>query len=541
MRTIISFALAAVLTIMFASCTKHGETKSQFVCYYYNFTHTIKLDEDWTTSTQIYRDIECPIPINEAWTKIHDQIVAEILNDTTSYAARFDTADVQKLYEYPSVVVKDTESAEMYQQNDYISLRTRYLDNSVYGYYCHDKWYDFGSHGTEGYYYRYFCHKTGKRLSEEDLFHEWYRPMFSYYLTESIKGRPDKSWGISCDSIVPNGNFVITKSGLTYIFNQYEIGCFAIDTTICTIPLSILKECIRSEWSNLWNFDIDENSYSDLENESILYAKLGNDVINAILAMKIAVTDLVRYKRPEGKKKLAKLAEYPFSRPYPMKDIQDEKEFVKQFDLIFSDYMLEKMCHMRWQEWMRMGWRGIMHRDGEIWINEFPDGVKLKAVYDDSIPAANAELRRLEREELTLLGEQDTNCIPLACFLAKDSSILVHISCQEYVEWKSRGIFRVIPRDSALTCPSIKAKGFGREEGNAGNSTCIARDGNKIVEVWDNSYCYSKEQKEAGLIYGCQISDVGDAEIDLEKYESFSFDTAIPLTPVYLRDVAKWW
>lgn len=85
------------------------------------------------------------------------------------------------------------------------------------------------------------------------------------------------------------------------------------------------------------------------------------------------------------------------------------------------------------------------------------------------------------------------------------------------------------------------AKGLGREEGNAGNATFIARDGNTIVEVWDNSNCYSKEQEEAGLIYGCQISNVGDAEIDLEKYESFSFEEAIPLTPVYLRDVAKWW
>lgn len=73
----------------------------------------------------------------------------------------------------------------------------------------------------------------------------------------------------------------------------------------------------------------------------------------------------------------------------------------------------------------------------------------------------------------------------------------------------------MIPRDSALTCPSIMAKGLGSEEGNAGNATFIARDGSTIVEVWDNSYCYSKEQKEAGLIYGCQISDVGDAEIDL--------------------------
>ena len=533
--------LFVLLAFALVACNKTTNAP-KFVCYYYNRAVSLPATDDMPEmSSQIYRDIECPLPTNEAWTKIHDSVVAEFLNDTTSNCARFDTADLQKLYEYPAVVVKDTESTYAYRHNNYISLRTCHLDDSVYGYYCHTKWYDLGAHGSEGYYYRYFCPKTGERLKEQELFHDWFRPMFSYYLTASIKGRPDKGWGILGDSIVPNGNFIIAESGLTYVFNQYEIGCFAIDTTVCTIPLSILKECIRSEWRGLWDFNIDEDSYSDLENESILYAKLGNEVISAILEIKGAASDWFIYKKPSGKAKLAQLAEFPFFREYPMKDIQNEKEFVKQFDMIFSDYMLEKMCHMRWQEWMRMGWRGIMHWDGEIWVDEFPDGVKLKAVYDDSIPAADAELRRLELEELTLLGEQDTNCVPAACYLSKDSSILVHISCKDFVEWKNCLTVRVIPRNSNLTCPSIKAKGCGRAEGNSYNHTIIARDGNTIIEVWDNSYCYSKEQKEAGLIYGCQISDVGDAEIDLEKYESFSFDTAIPLTPVYLRDVAKWW
>lgn len=530
-----------LLALAFVACQKPAGTP-QFVCYYYNSSVSLPASDDMPEmSSQIYRDIECPLPTNEAWTKIHDFIVAEFLNDSASNCARFDTADLQKLYEYPAVVVKDTESTYAYRHNDYISLRTCHLDDSVYGFYCHTKWYDLGAHGSEGYYYRYFCPKTGERLKEQELFHDWSRQMFSYYLTTSIKGRPDKSWGILSDSIVPNGNFIITKTGLTYVFNQYEIGCFAIDTTMCTIPLSILKECIRSEWRGLWDFNIDEDSYSDLENESILYAKLGNEVISAILELKSAASDWFVYKKPSGKTKLAQLTEFPFYRQYPMKDIQDEKEFVKQFDLIFSDYTLEKMSQMRWQDWTRMGWRGIMHGDGEIWIDEFSDGVKLKAVFDDSISAVDAELQRLCQEELTLLGEQDTNCIPAACFLSKDSSLLVHLCYRGYGEWKTSRTIRVIPRGSTLKCPSVMAKGLDREEGNAGNVTYIARDGNTIVEVWDNSYCYSKEQEEAGLIYGCQISDVGNAEIDLETYDDFSYDTAIPLIPVYLRDVAKWW
>lgn len=227
-----------LLALAFVACQKPAGTP-QFVCYYYNSSVTIPASDDMPEmSSQIYRDIECPLPTNDAWTKIHDFVVAEFLNDTTSNCARFDTTDLQKLYEYPAVVVKDTESTYVYQHNDYISLRTYHLDDSIYGYYCHTKWYDLGAHGTEGYYYRYFDTRSGKPISIDDLAFDV--SAVSAYLDSCIR-QSEKAWGILVDTVKPNNNFIISDSGLTFVFNQYDIACFAADTFVCFVPCEIIE------------------------------------------------------------------------------------------------------------------------------------------------------------------------------------------------------------------------------------------------------------------------------------------------------------
>ena len=224
-----------ILVLALVACHKPTNTP-QFVCYYYNSSVSLPASDDMPEmSSQIYRDIECPLPTNEAWTKIHDHIAAEFLNNTTSNQARFDTADLQKLYEYPAVAIKDTESIYAYQHNDYISLRTYHLDDSIYGYFCHTKWYDLGAHGTEGYYYRYFDMRTGEPISIENLASDV--SSVSAYLDSHIR-QSDKAWGILVDTILPNNNFIISDRGLTFVYNQYDIACFAADTIMCFVPIT---------------------------------------------------------------------------------------------------------------------------------------------------------------------------------------------------------------------------------------------------------------------------------------------------------------
>ena len=217
-----------LLVLLLVACQKPDDTP-QFVCYYYNSSVSLPASDDMPEmSSQIYRDIECP-------TKIHDYIVSEDLNNTLTMSAKFDTADLQKLYEYPAVVEKDTESTYAYRHNDYISLRTYHLDDSIYGYFCHTKWYDLGAHGNEGYFYRYFNTRTGDLITIDDFVTDI--SAVSAYLDSHIR-QSEKAWGILVDTIRPNNNFIISNRGLTFVYNQYDIACFAADTIMCFVPLS---------------------------------------------------------------------------------------------------------------------------------------------------------------------------------------------------------------------------------------------------------------------------------------------------------------
>lgn len=229
---------SVLLALTFAVCHKQN-IKPQFFCYYYESAVSLPESENSTElSSQIYRDIECPLPTNEAWTRIHDYIISEYLNDAASIRTKFDTADLQILYEYLAVVVKDTESTYAYCHNDYISLRTYHLDDSIFGYYCHTKWYDLGNHGSEGYYYRYFNTRTGEPISIGDLASDV--SAVTAYLDSHIR-QSDKAWGILVDTIQPNNNFIISDSGLTFVYNQYDIACYAVDTIMCFVPNEIIK------------------------------------------------------------------------------------------------------------------------------------------------------------------------------------------------------------------------------------------------------------------------------------------------------------
>ena len=50
---------------------------------------------------------------------------------------------------------------------------------------------------------------------------------------------------LTTEDIQPNGNFRITEAGITYIYNQYEIGPYVLGAVEVTIPWSELKDLLR--------------------------------------------------------------------------------------------------------------------------------------------------------------------------------------------------------------------------------------------------------------------------------------------------------
>ena len=45
-------------------------------------------------------------------------------------------------------------------------------------------------------------------------------------------------------NIRPNGNFTVSDSGVTYIYNQYEIGPYVMGTIKVTVPWNELEDLL---------------------------------------------------------------------------------------------------------------------------------------------------------------------------------------------------------------------------------------------------------------------------------------------------------
>lgn len=68
---------------------------------------------------------------------------------------------------------------------------------------------------------------------------------------------------------------------------------------------------------------------------------------------------------------LSNLVSYPLMRQYPIETIRNRKEFVKRFNQIFDQNLVRKIIQSKTnKDWSKVGWRGIMLNQGDIWINE---------------------------------------------------------------------------------------------------------------------------------------------------------------------------
>ncbi|MDS1032619.1 DUF3298 domain-containing protein [Porphyromonadaceae sp. NP-X] len=111
-----------------------------------------------------------------------------------------------------------------------------------------------GAHGLNTQIFMNFDLKTGKMLTENDLF----IPNYKEELTKIIRSRMVEEnteladyadlnqtdyW---VDSIQPNGNFYISDEGINYLFNPYEIGPYYLGETEVRIPYARLKDILKT-------------------------------------------------------------------------------------------------------------------------------------------------------------------------------------------------------------------------------------------------------------------------------------------------------
>lgn len=105
--------------------------------------------------------------------------------------------------------------------------------------------YSGGAHGMDALTCRTFDLKTGREIFEEDLFKPGYEDRLTEVLrTNLLSSIEDQNMLFETD-ITPSDNFYLTSEGITYIYQRYEIGPYAIGIIKVTIPWKEIQDIIR--------------------------------------------------------------------------------------------------------------------------------------------------------------------------------------------------------------------------------------------------------------------------------------------------------
>ncbi|MCM1177923.1 MAG: DUF3298 and DUF4163 domain-containing protein [Clostridium sp.] len=104
-----------------------------------------------------------------------------------------------------------------------------------------------GAHGMTTTTAYTFDSKSGKIMTEGDIFADGYTEKLSAMLTAHASdgyGNPD-DLVLFVDKIEPNGNFSVGADGITYIYNPYDVAPYSSGTVNITVPWRELRAIMR--------------------------------------------------------------------------------------------------------------------------------------------------------------------------------------------------------------------------------------------------------------------------------------------------------
>ena len=234
-------AFAAVVLLM---------TGCQLKTTTYADDQAIPLEEGQTDS--LIMSVSLEYPVKGASEEVIDKISHSIL--TTAF----------DLEEEPGTVI---ETARRYEDNlkdgyfneyeDVKEIGVRSWEDRVNGYFS-GKYGQFVSYMVEYYGFRGGAHgiatmtpvvfnsKTGDLVSEEDFFIEGYRNpvagLIRNHLLDALEGDEEALATIfEPDLVGPNGNYEVTKDGVTWYYQPYDIAPYDLGVISVTVPWKELK------------------------------------------------------------------------------------------------------------------------------------------------------------------------------------------------------------------------------------------------------------------------------------------------------------
>jgi hypothetical protein len=260
----ILLSLSILASSMFFSC-KQNTVKTEEKDY----TRKCFLTSD-TTKGALNVDIHVEIPVAFADKKVLDSIRATIISNlfgddfiahpNDSLVLLFTNSLQADYRDNNAPLVNSLDSASKYSFNNEHTVEGFSLlsDKKIYSYGIDRYVFMGGAHGLSNRNYFNFDLKTGKLITEKELYVANYQTALSELIKTRIIEESKEAKGKDADPIMnmedtdfwteaikPNGNFYITDESINYVFNPYEIAPYYMGQTEVTIPFDRIRNILK--------------------------------------------------------------------------------------------------------------------------------------------------------------------------------------------------------------------------------------------------------------------------------------------------------
>lgn len=232
---------------------------------------------------------------------------------------------------------------------------------------------------------------------------------------------------------------------------------------------------------------------------------------------------------------------YPFRRPYPLKNIQNEYEFLELYDNIVNSLINVDSIHITQKDEYKESWNGTYFKNGMIWIcNESTnDEYKWIGINNPNLNKT-VELDSLHQVEREIIGLNKNDSIePQICYLSNDSSILI---CLVGANLMDKNTFINIYRRQTAFIPQVQMK-VDDIQGDCYFNNLLYSASQNGFAIYLKSYDgYSVSKYDYVLSISKKSCKRQRCFIDslYREYKHFG-DCKVYLTPTYLHEVAQWW
>ena len=266
-KCIFLLCLAGLLTGCNTDVKRISKNNIQFDSLFVEKTyHFFDVDSNPSCSLQINFVYPVNYPDREILKLIQQQFVSDFFGE--QYAAltpedaveKYTSSFIETYKEMESNFKVETENHDMeietmwYVHEESTTGTILFNYNDLLSFVVSKEYYFGGAHGGHNYANRVIDLKTGRRITEDIIFVNDYHDDLTKIIIDAIAlsnnveiSELENIGFFNVDEIVPNNNFYVDETGITYTFNEYEIAAYVVGPVSVQIPYDKIRHLLREE------------------------------------------------------------------------------------------------------------------------------------------------------------------------------------------------------------------------------------------------------------------------------------------------------